>query len=215
MESMSINPGAAAIGSRLVDAAGRGLGSASAALPSLTALAPAGAEEVSMQAAAAFTADAEVLLALNAAAQEELSRTGMALMEIARRYSQVDGEAAGSLTAGGAQFFGPSFAGGSGAGLMRAGTLPGAGGSAPRTPLLANLIDGVAAANPVTNPSVVPAAAGAASTALSAGTAPLSSLGSLGSGAAAGPGLTSSVAPGEDDTEGDDPGDGQPAERLL
>jgi len=41
MESMSINPGAAAIGSQLVDVASRALGSGAAALPSLTGLVPA------------------------------------------------------------------------------------------------------------------------------------------------------------------------------
>jgi PE family len=221
MESMSINPAAAAIGSRLVDVAAGGLGSGAAALPSLTALAPAGAEEVSMQAAMSFAAEAEAFLALNAAAQEELARAGLAVTEIARMYSQVDGEAAGSLVAGGSRFAGQAFAGGAGAnvaaGLLRAETLPGAGGLAARTPLMANLIEGVAASSPATT---VPAAANAASTVLGAGAAPLSSIGQFASmgGAAGGgtAGVPTSLA-GEEESTGDeseDPGQ-QPGEELV
>lgn len=209
MESMSIDPAVVAIGSRLVDAASRGLGSGAAALPSLTALAPAGAEEVSMQAATAFAAEAEALLALNTAAQEELARAGAAVADIARMYSQVDGEAAGALMAGGSRFAGQAFAGGvaNAGGLLRAEALPGIAGSPARTPLMANLIEGVAA-NPSTT---VPAAANAASTALSAGTAPLSSIGSMASTGATGPRLTSL----DRQEEGDEPAEGQPGERLL
>lgn len=77
------------------------------------------------------------------------------------------------------------------------------------------------ASNPSTavpNPSTtVPAAANAASMALGAGTAPLSSIGSLAQGAsaggAAGPGLASSLT--GDESERDDSGDQQPGESLL
>ncbi len=134
MEPISIDPAVAAIGSQLVDAASRGLGSAATALPSVTGLAPAGAEEVSAQAATAFAAEGAAMLALNTAAQEELARTGVALTDVVRMYSQVDGEAAGTL----------------GAQLMGAETLPSVGGSGARTPLLANLIDGAPAPNPST-----------------------------------------------------------------
>ena len=214
MEPISIDPAVAAIGSQLVDAASRGLGSAATALPSVTGLAPAGAEEVSAQAATAFAAEGAAMLALNTAAQEELARTGVALTDVVRMYSQVDGEAAGTL----------------GAQLMGAETLPGVGGSGARTPLLANLIDGAPAPNPSTpapNPSTpvpgpsttVPAAANAASMALGAGTAPLSSIGSIGQGAsaggAAGPGLASSLAEDQNESDCDDSGDQQPGERLL
>ena len=285
MESMSINPGAAAIGSQLVDVASRALGSGAAALPSLTGLVPAGAEEVSMQAAMAFAAEAAAMLALNTAAQEELARTGLALTEIAQMYSQVDGEAAGTLAAGGARFASQAFAAGTGAnvaagpmqaetllgaagsvartglalteiaqmysqvdgeaagtlaaggarfasqafaagtgayvapGLLGAETLPGAAGSAARTPLLANLIEGVAASNP---PTTVPAAANAASTVLGAGTAPLSSIGQVTSmGGAAGGGAAAGVPTsltGEEEStrdESDHADDQQPGEQLL
>jgi PE family len=171
MEPLSIDPAAAAIGSQLVEVAGRALASGATALPSLTALVPAGAEEVSMQAAMAFAAEAEAMLALNTAAQEELARAGLAVVEIARMYSQVDGEAASTLVAGGARFASQAFAGGTAAnvaaGLLRAETLPGAGGLAARTPLMVNLIAGLAASNPATT---VPAAANAASMVLGAGT---------------------------------------------
>jgi PE family protein len=220
MESMSINPAAGAIGLQLVDIASRGLGSGATASMSLTGLAPAGADEVSMQAAMAFAAEGAAMLALNTAAHEELARAGMALTDIVRMYSEVAGAAAATLMSGGGQFASHAFAGGMGAsvgaGLMRAETLPGAGGSAARTPLMANLIDGVAASNPSTT---VPAAANAASTALGAATAPLSSIGSIGQGAsaggAAGPGLASSVDQDQDENDRDNSGDQKPGERCC
>jgi hypothetical protein len=216
MESMSINPDAAAIGSQLIDVANRGLTAGAQALPALTELIPAGAEEVSLQAAMAFAAEAEAMLALNAAAQQELARAGSAVTEIAEMYSHVDGDAAGTLAAGGSRFLGRTFAGGAGAntaaGLIPAETLRRAVESAARTPLIANAVGGVAASNPVT----LPAAAGAASTVLGAATAPLSSIGQFTSaGAAAGPGLASSNSKDPDDSGGENPGDQQPGERLL
>lgn len=224
MESMSIDPAAAAIGAQLVDVATRGLGSGSAALPSLTALAPAGAEEVSMLAATAFAAEGQAVLAACTAAQEELARAGMALTEIARMYSQVDGEAAGTLIAGGSRFAGQPFAGGPVSGVLQAETLAGAAGSAAPSlgsaappPLAANVAGGVSGLNPSTT---VPAAANAASMAMGAGTVPLSSLGQVTSVASAGaagggtaPGLASSVDQGE--TDPDESGDQQSAERVL
>jgi hypothetical protein len=110
-----------------------------------------------------------------------------------------------------------------GAGLLRAETLPGAAGAAARTPLMADLIEGVAASNPSAPSSVVPAAANAASTVLGAGAAPLSSIGSIASaGGAAGPGsasavpgLASSLDEEKDATEGENSGEPQPGERLL
>ena len=223
MESMSINPGAAAIGSQLVDVASRALGSGAAALPSLTGLVPAGAEEVSLQAVMAFAAEAAEMLALNTAAQEELARTGLALTEIAQMYSQVDGEAAGTLAAGGARFASQAFAAGTGAnvaaGPMQAETLLGAAGSVARTPLLINSVEGVATSNPSTT---VPAATNAASTMLGAGTAPMSSIGQFSSmGGAAGGGAAAGVPTsltGEEEStrdESDHADDQQPGEQLL
>ena len=234
MESMSINPAAAAIGSQFVDIATRALGSGAAALPSLTGLAPAGAEEVSLQAAMAFAAAAEAMLALSTAAQEELARTGLAVTEITQMYSLVDGEAAGSMGASAAEAAALTFRGAAisasqlargaapstGAGLLAAEALPGAAGTAARTPLMANLIGGAVASNPATT---LPAAANSASTVLGAGTAPLSSIGQFtsmggaaGGGAAPVPasltGKEESTRDGSDDEEADGQ---QPGEQLV
>lgn len=205
---MSIDPAAAAIGAKLIEVAARGLGSGATALPAVTGLAPAGAEEVSLQAAARFAAEGEAMLALTSAAQEELARAGAALMDIARVYSEVDDAAAVTLAAGAAQIAGPALAGGPGAavgaGLMRSATLPGAAGSAARTPLPANLLNGVAAVNPSTVLGVV--------------TGPLSTMSSFAQGAsaggAAGPALASSVTGEPDEGEGEVPGE-QAGEALV
>ena len=221
MESMSIDPAAAAIGAQLVGVATRGLGSGAAASPSLTALAPAGAEEVSMLAATAFATEGQQMLALATAAQEELARAGVALTKIALMYSQVDGEAAGALLADGSQFAAESLAGGPVRGLLRAENLAGAAVPAAQS-LMANAVGGASGFNPST---VAPAAANAASMALGAGAAPLSSIGQVTSFASAGgagavPGLASSVdqnqdETGREETGRDEAGDQQPGERVL
>jgi PE family len=222
MTSMSHNPAAAVIGTQLIEIATRALAAGATAAPSVTGLVPAGAEEVSAQAATAFSAEAASMLALQRAAQEELIRTGAALIDIARMYAQVDETAAGTLMSSASQFSSQAFAGPSvGAGLAQAETLPGALGSAARTPPLANLIEGVAASNPSTT---LPAAANAASTVLGAGSAPLSSIsqfasmgGAAGGGAA--PGLATSLT-GEEESNPEDSGDlqandQQAGEQLL
>ena len=205
MESMSHDPAAGAIGLHVVDIATRGLTSGAMASGPVTALAPAGADEVSLQAVAAFAAEGAAMLALNTAAQEEVARTGVALTDIARMYAQVDGEAAGSLHSAGGRIAGQTFVGPTGGGLMRAeAPLSAADGTAP----LANLVEGGPVVTPsptvpTTSPTVpgpasaMPGAVNAASTLLGAGAAPLSSLGSVAQGAsaggAAGPGLASSL----------------------
>ncbi len=131
---MSHDPVAGAIGLQLVDVASRGLASGATASMAVTALVPAGADEVSVLAATAFAAGGVAMLAVNTAAQEELARTGVALTDIARMYSQVDGETAGTLVSAGSKFFGQPFTGGTGAGLLRAETLPGAVGRPPGRP---------------------------------------------------------------------------------
>jgi PE family protein len=229
MESMSHDPVAGVIGLQLVDMASRGVSSGAAASMSMTALVPAGADEVSAQAAAAFATEGAAMLALHTAAQEELARTGVTLTDIARMYAQVDGAAAGTLDSAGSQFQPQQFVTGttSNAGLMRVETLPGSGGSAARTPLLASLIDGAPAPNPgptvpggpATVPPAVPAAVNAASAALGAGAAPLSSIGSIAQGASAGgsaePGLASSLAENQDEGQTDDRDDHPPGEHLV
>ena len=90
MQPMSHNPAAAAIGTQVVANGARGLAGGSAAAAEVTALMPAGADEVSLQAALAFASEGAQALATNALAQEELSRTGAAFTEIAGIYATVD-----------------------------------------------------------------------------------------------------------------------------
>jgi hypothetical protein len=243
--TMSHDPAAAVIGAQLVEMGTRAMAAGTAAAPSVTALAPAGAEEVSVQAAAAFGAEAASVLAAQAAAHEELMRTGGALIDIARMYAQADMTAAGALEASAVEATAMTFrsaaisttqlargaAASMPAGVLSAealqgaaGTAQGAAGAAARTPLMANLIEGVAGTNPST---AVPAAANAASTVLGAGTAPLSSIGSMAQGAGAGagaaggsaPSLASSVAGDESESDrnrdSEDPNGQQTCEQLV
>jgi hypothetical protein len=69
-----------------------------AATTEASALVPAGAEEVSVQAAMAFATEALEVNALNAFAQEELARTGAAYIESAAIYTAVDASSAATLT---------------------------------------------------------------------------------------------------------------------
>ncbi len=103
---------------------------------------------------------------------------------------------------------------------MPAETLPGAAASAAGMPAASAPIGGVAGLNPAT---AGPAVANAASMAIGAGSAPLSSIGQVGSvaqtgaagGAGAGPGLASSVGQNREDTDTDGSADEEPGERLL
>jgi hypothetical protein len=172
------------------------MASAAAAAPAVTALVPAGAEEVSMQAAMAFAAEAGKTLAAHAAAHQEISRTGAALVNITRIYTQADATAAGSLGVNATRTSAVEF-GGSAAPLarswaspaapaprlLRAEAVPGAAGTPARTPALANLVEGAAAVapTPAAAAATTPSAMSAASSLLSAGSAPLSTLSSLGS----------------------------------
>jgi hypothetical protein len=69
-----------------------------AATTEASALVPAGAEEVSVQAAMAFATEALEANALNALAQEELARAGAAYIESAQIYTAVDASAGAALT---------------------------------------------------------------------------------------------------------------------
>ncbi len=95
MEKLSHDPAAAGIGTQVSDNALSGVSAGAAAVTSVTGLVPAGADEVSAQAAAAFTSDGFQMLASNASAQGELQRAGDAVQDIARTYSEVDDGAAG------------------------------------------------------------------------------------------------------------------------
>lgn len=215
MDSMSHDPAAGDIGAQLVDIGTQGISAGTtAAATVLTGLIPAGAEEVSAQAVMAFAQEAATMLASNAAAQEELMRTGAALTDIARMYGDTDD--AGALAVGGAAISSHASAGGSGAGIgarmLRAGALPGEAGSAARTPLMSHLVN--APSSPMAQ-----AAANAGSSAMG-GAAPVGSGMAPGAGAPAGgsskPGLASASGPA-DEEENDQEGRGfqPPGERLA
>lgn len=91
MQPMTHNPGAIGIGAQVVANGTRGLAAGTTASAAVTALVPAGADEVSAQAALAFAAEGVETLAMNTFAQEELARMGAAVMEIAGVYTAVDG----------------------------------------------------------------------------------------------------------------------------
>jgi hypothetical protein len=91
MQPMEHNPGAVGIGAQVVANGVRGLAAGTTASAAVSALVPAGADEVSAQAAAVFAKEGVEALALNTFAQEELSRAGAAYMEIAGIYEAVDG----------------------------------------------------------------------------------------------------------------------------
>ena len=91
MQPLEHNPGAIGIGAQVVANGARGLATGTAASAEVSALVPAGAEEVSALAAAAFAAEGVETMAQNAFAQEELTRAGAAYMEIAGIYDAVDG----------------------------------------------------------------------------------------------------------------------------
>lgn len=97
MQPMSHNPVAVGIGSQVIANGTRGLAAGTTATAEVTALVPAGADEVSAQAAAAFAAEGVETLAMNTFAQEELTRAGAAYMEIAGIYAAVDGANAANL----------------------------------------------------------------------------------------------------------------------
>lgn len=82
------HPIAADIGTQVSDNALHGVTAGSTALTSVTGLVPAGADEVSAQAATAFTSEGIQLLASNASAQDQLHRAGKAVQDVARTYSQ-------------------------------------------------------------------------------------------------------------------------------
>jgi hypothetical protein len=98
MQPLSHNTAAASIGTQVVANGARGLAGGTATSAEVTALMPAGADEVSLQAAMAFATEGMQTLALNAMAQEELSRTGAAYAEATGIYTTIDGENAAVLS---------------------------------------------------------------------------------------------------------------------
>jgi hypothetical protein len=226
MTSMSHDPAAAVIGAQLIEMSTTAVAASAAAAPSLTVLMPAGAEEVSMIASTSFAATAEAALAAHVAAQQELAKAGAALIDIARIYAQTDATAASALEANAMQTTLIEAAGFTSAPvgrLLRSEALPGAAGTAARTPLMANLVEGTVTAAPAT---AAPAAAATSSTALptvastmlGAATAPLSSISQLTSigGAAGGPAAAVPASlTGDDEPIADDDGVGRPGQELA
>jgi hypothetical protein len=91
------SPGAMSVGSEVVANGVRGLTTGMAATTEASALVPAGIDEVSMQAAMSFATEALETNALNAVAQEELSRTGAAYLESSALYTAADTSTAATL----------------------------------------------------------------------------------------------------------------------
>jgi hypothetical protein len=232
---MSHDPAAAVIGAQLIAMSTAAVADSAAMAPAITALVPAGAEEISIGASMAFAAAAESAIAFHNAAQQELARAGAALVDIARMYAQTDATAASALEANAMQtslIEAAGFASTASGKLLRCEALPGAAGTAARTPLMANLVEGAvaapaaAAAAAATPAAATPTAAtisglsGAASTVLGAASTPLSSLSSLtsmggsmggaagGSAAAVPASLTDKEEPVADDPGAQKTGDG-------
>ena len=90
MQPLMHNPGAQAVAAQVIANAARGLAGGTTAAAAVTALVPAGADEISMMAAAGFASEGIEVLAQNSFAQEELTRTGAAYAEIAGMYNAVD-----------------------------------------------------------------------------------------------------------------------------
>lgn len=97
MQPLSHNAGAAGVGGQVVANGTRGLATGTAATAEVTALVPAGADEVSVLASTAFMAEGVQTLAINALAQEEIARAGATVIEVAGVYQAVDGENGATL----------------------------------------------------------------------------------------------------------------------
>jgi hypothetical protein len=97
MQPLEHTPAVLGIGSEVVSNGSRGLATGTTATSAAMALLPAGAEEVSVQAALAFASEAAQVAALNAYAQEELARAGAAYLESSGIYTAVDAEGAATL----------------------------------------------------------------------------------------------------------------------
>lgn len=97
MQPLSHNAGAASVGGQITANGARGLAIGTSATAEVSALAPAGADEVSVMAAAAFVAEGVQTLGINAMAQEEIARAGATVVEITGVYQAVDGENGATL----------------------------------------------------------------------------------------------------------------------
>ncbi|GBE64019.1 putative PE family protein PE35 [Mycobacterium sp. MFM001] len=97
MQPMTFDPAAAGIGAQVIANGTQGLAAGTTASAVVTTMLPAGADEVSAQAAMAFASEGMETLAMNSFAQEELARAGAAYVEIAAMYTAVDAAQAATL----------------------------------------------------------------------------------------------------------------------
>ena len=98
MQPLEHHPEAVGVGCQVVANGVRGLATGVAMGTEACALLPAGAEEVSLHAAMAFAAEGIQTMAVNAEAQEELSRAGAAFVEASGVYATVDESGAAVLS---------------------------------------------------------------------------------------------------------------------
>lgn len=97
MQPMEQSPTTVGVGTEVSANGLRGLATGTAATTEASALVPAGVDEVSIQAALAFATEALETNAINAFAQQELSRAGLGYVESAAIYEAVDGSTAATL----------------------------------------------------------------------------------------------------------------------
>ncbi|PRC44694.1 PE family protein [Mycobacterium sp. ITM-2017-0098] len=90
MQPLNHNPAAAGVGGQVTANGARGLATGTAATAEVSALLPAGADEVSASAALAFAAEGIQTLGINALAQQEIARAGAAVIEAAATYDAMD-----------------------------------------------------------------------------------------------------------------------------
>jgi hypothetical protein len=97
MQPMMHNPGAEAVAAQVIANAARGLAGGTTATAAVTALVPAGVDEVSALAAMSFASEGVEALTANTFAQEELTRAGAAYTEASGIYNAVDSAQASTL----------------------------------------------------------------------------------------------------------------------
>ncbi|WKG03633.1 PE family protein [Mycolicibacterium sp. HK-90] len=97
MQPLMHNPAAEGVAAQVIANAARGLAGGTTASAAVTALVPAGADEVSAMAAMAFASEGVEALTVNTFAQEELARAGAAYLEASTMYNMVDAANATTL----------------------------------------------------------------------------------------------------------------------
>ncbi len=90
MQPLAHNPAAAGIGGQVTANGARGLGVGTAATVEVSALAPAGVDEISATAALSFASEGVQTLGINALAQQEISRAGAAVIASSVAYEATD-----------------------------------------------------------------------------------------------------------------------------